>query len=260
MKNIKAKSIILSASLFLLISTPYFVAKAGTIVNNSTSYVGTPADIPEDASQVISNTEKHIEYTINDGGKIQDSTGEDIQVPVNISTNIESNSDGSIVGETKYTAYLEEAEVVAEVSENLLTVGSNILSKGFFGINAFAQTSNTGTYTHDKGNHVSVSTTVNWSSSGINKKINYVTGNYYIFTSGFKVKSSSLRVGQSNLIQQNISKVWNLGGAHNWRINCNFPYRSTAGNGVAGGANYSMTITNGRTSYSVTLYNTVWGG
>lgn len=46
MKNIKAKSIILSASLFLLISTPYFVAKAGTIVNNSTSYVGNPADIP----------------------------------------------------------------------------------------------------------------------------------------------------------------------------------------------------------------------
>ncbi len=50
MKNIKAKSIIFSASLFLLISTPYFVARAGTIANNSTSYVRTPADIPEDAS------------------------------------------------------------------------------------------------------------------------------------------------------------------------------------------------------------------
>ncbi len=80
---------------------------------------------------MISNTENHIEYTINNGGEIQDSTGEDIQVPVNISTNIESNSDGSTVGETKYTAYLEDAEVVAEVPENLLTVGSNILSKGF---------------------------------------------------------------------------------------------------------------------------------
>ncbi|WP_270741065.1 hypothetical protein [Lactococcus formosensis] len=44
------------------------MARAGTIANNSTSYVGTPADIPEDASQVISNKENHIEYTINNGG------------------------------------------------------------------------------------------------------------------------------------------------------------------------------------------------
>lgn len=260
MKNIRIKSVVFSATLVLSICVPQFLVGADTSVENASELIGTPADIPEDARQVISDTENQIVYTIDNGGEIQDSTGKDIKVPVTVSTDLETSNDGTILGETTYTAKLEEAEEIEGNSGNLLSIGASLLDKNFFGAKTFAQTSNTGTYTHDKGNHVSVSTTVNWSSSGINKKINYVTGNYYIFTSGFKVKSASVRVGESNLIQKNISNVWNLGGAHNWRVNCNYPYRSTAGNGVAGGANYSMTITNGRTSYGVTLYNTVWGG
>ncbi|MFK4954437.1 hypothetical protein [Lactococcus garvieae] len=260
MKNFKIKGIVFSRVAILTIANSTIISHADVAVENSPTLSGTPADIPSDASQIISDTEDYVEYKIADGGEIQDSTGQDIQIPVTVSTNIQESSDGVISGETTYTAKLEEAEIVEDSLENPLLSSAQFFKNGLFGINAFAQTSNTGTYTHDKGNHVSISTTVNWSSSGISKKINYVTGNYYIFTSGFGVKSASVKVGESNLIQYpNISKVWNLGGAHNWRVNCNYPYRSTSGRGASGGANYYMTISNGRTSYAVTLYNTVWG-
>lgn len=258
----KTKTIISSSVLLLSVLTISSFSTNPTKIfadDISSNLKGTPMEIPENAVQIIKNDSDEVSYTVKDQAEITTSEGEKLVAPVTVTSEVNSEKDGVVYGETTYNVNLEEAINVDDgENESLINYGFINFTNLFFP-KAYAASYNQGTYTHDKGNHVSVSSKVNWQSSSVNKKISSVSGNYYIFTQGYFVRSARVQVGQTNLIQKSQQKTFQLGGAHNWSRNVNFSYMNSNTRGASGGANYYMTITNGQKDYSVVLYNTVWG-
>lgn len=219
--------------------------------------------VPDAADKVITDTDDHVAYQVNDAVTIDSSDGADLMAPVTVDSQITSDDGTETTGVTTYAADLNQAVVVEDNDFDSTNLGAAVLGE-VFGTKAFAQDYHTSTSGTDWTGSLKLKLTVYWSenSSGVERKVTEVKGSYSCVDPSTQLKASSVIIGNQGIKGASQIVTHSLGTKNNWDIKTGYGYVFYL-HASSGGATYNATIgrsTSGKTwkfSFSDTIWNNI---